>query len=150
MRKFTLAMVIALGAGTAANAEVWEGTGKLLDRDGHELADYTVAVNVEAVEGGDRHMVVTVRNTEGQVLHTDDCLMHRSGIRWTKECTGGTSRGMMLGFGLGTDYYEAKNGKAYSTSITLDGDTGMRLLRVELEHGAATKFFAESLTKRSE
>lgn len=149
MKKTIIATAVALVANIASAAEVWEGPGKLYNLNRELLAEYTVNVQIEKVSTSEKKVDVTVRDQGGAVIHSDACTMRNSGQSWTKDCDGGSSRGFMLDYGLGIDYYEANDGKAYATDIVIDSNTQMRLLRTELENGQAQKFFAEILTKRS-
>ncbi len=68
---------------------------------------------------------------------------------WKKECQHGSSSGYMFdkSSGLGIDYYEGTDGKAYATNIIFDKKNRMRLLRTELVDGKASHFFVETLKK---
>lgn len=147
MKKTLIALITALTAPSATATELWNGEGKLFNRQRDLLAEYTLEVRVDDVSPSEATVEVTVRDQSGAIVQFDHCQMHKKDNGWTKDCDGGTSRGKMFAFGLGVDYYEAKDGKAYATNIVIDSGTQMRLFRTELVNGQAQRFFAETLTK---
>jgi hypothetical protein len=135
----------------AGNAtESWVGRGKVYDRQRQTVEDYTLEVDVEAAApaGAARSFSVTVRNLNGDVTFSDRCVESDAGDAWTRQCTGGSSEGRTFDFGLGVDYYVAKDGTAFATDVFHVDATHMRLLRTQLEQGEATKFYVEALTKK--
>ena len=146
--KVLLAAALGLnGVGMAApSVEHWSGHGRLYDQDRTEISRYDLDVYVEDVAPG--LQAVSVRVTvDGRVVHENQCQLRLGDERWRKTCDDGEGGGYWFAFGLGSEYYETRDGKAYATQIIRDGDRRMRLVRTELQGIEATKFFAEELTK---
>ena len=131
---------------------VWRGDGAVYTIHHKLLSQYTLEVTVTPISTTQEQMVVEVRDNTGVMVHQDRCQSTQTAKdAWTKVCSGGTSHGNMLDatFGLGYDYYEAVDGKAYATTIVIDNPSTMRLFRYELVNGGATKFFVERLHRIS-
>ena len=141
-----------IGNIASAPTEVWQGKGKLQSVDRQQVSEYTLEVRIEEVSDVQNKVKVEIRDLNGQLIKTDNCVTQKyPGHAWTKACDGGASRGYMVAdeLGLGIDYYEATDGKAYSTTIIFDSATEMRLFRTALLDGRATHFFAEALKRVS-
>ena len=67
---------------------------------------------------------------------------------WTSECDNGNGGGRCFGEGLCVSYVEDKTGKSFATTIIKDDDNNMRMLRTELDHGKAVRFYREKLHKK--
>lgn len=150
--KLNLALALcSLSASPAFAATLWQGQGQLSDIRGKIIGNYSVSVSIEQLSAASERVKVEVVAANGAIVHKDTCLTFKSEKGWKKECDGGTSSGTMYApqFGLGMDYYVAKDGLAYATNIILDGENEMRLLRTELNNGQATRVFAEKLTRVS-
>lgn len=152
--KRIIIIALALSATVvSATTEVWQGKGKRQTVDRQQVTEYTLEVRIDKISDTESKVKVEIRDLTGQLIITDNCVTQKfPSHAWTKTCDGGASRGYMVAdeLGLGVDYYEATDGKAYSTTIILDSATEMRLFRTALVEGRATHFFAEALRKTSE
>ncbi len=148
MKKLILTIALtATHQSMAATTDVWEGPGSLFDTQGRATGIYSLVVE-NTKKGNQIQRNVTVTLPDGST-HREQCLMteSRSG-GWTSDCDNGKGGGQCFGEGLCISYTEDGTGKAYATTIVMDGPSEMRLLRTELQYGQAVRFFREKLHKR--
>lgn len=131
----------------AITTNIWEGPGSLFDAHGNLSGSYNLVV--ENTQTGNKiKSNVTVTLADGRV-HKQQCLMTETGKdSWESNCDHGKGSGHCFGEGLCVSYEENSTGKAYATTIVMDGPSDMRLLRTELLNGKAVQFFREKLHKR--
>ena len=148
MKKLIIALALVASPATfAASTDIWEGPGSLFDVQGNPLSTYSLVV--ENIKNGNQiQSNVTVTLPDG-TIHKQQCLMtETSQDGWKSDCDHGKGGGHCFGEGLCISYEEDSTGKAYATTIVMDGPTDMRLLRTELQNGQAVRFFREKLHKR--
>lgn len=68
---------------------------------------------------------------------------------WSTQCQNGSGGGLCFGDGLCQSYIENASGQAFATTVIMDKDNSMRLLRTELANGEAVHFFRERLFKQT-
>jgi hypothetical protein len=146
----SLIMALALiGAQSsfAATTDVWEGPGALFDLQGNSISTYTLLVE-NTKNGSQIQSNVTITLPDG-TTQKEQCLMTETGANhWTSKCDYGSGGGSCFGEGMCISYEADANGKAFATTIAMDGPNDMRLLRTELKNGQAVQFFREKLHKR--
>ncbi len=148
MKKLILTIaMIAPQQTLAATTDIWEGSGSLFDTKCNPTGTYSLVVE-NTKNGNQIQSNVTVILPDGSV-HKKHCLMTESSSEsWKSECDNGKGGGHCFGEGLCVSYVEDGTGKAYATTIAMDGPSDMRLLRTELQNGQAVRFFREKLHKR--
>ncbi|MBI3535480.1 MAG: hypothetical protein HY072_08375 [Deltaproteobacteria bacterium] len=67
---------------------------------------------------------------------------------WKSECDHGNGGGYCFGEGLCISYETDTAGQAFTTTIIMDGQSDMRLMRTELHNDKAVRFFREKLHKK--
>jgi hypothetical protein len=143
----TLLLLASQTTFAATSPTVWEGQGTLTTVHGQQLSTYKLLVErTEDKSGGVTNVTVTLPDgsTQNHVCRTTD----GSHGGWKSVCDHGTGGGRCLTEGLCISYEEEAGGKAFATSIVMDGPADMRLLRTELQDGKAVQFFSEKLHKR--
>jgi len=148
MKTLILAMtLIASQHSFAGSTDVWEGPGSLFDVKGNATSTYNLVVE-NTKSGSQIQSNVTVTLPDG-TTHKQQCLMtETSQDGWTSKCDHGNGGGPCFGGGFCISYVSNSTGKAYATTIVMDGPSDMRLLRTELQNGQAVQFFREKLHKR--
>ena len=129
MKVFIFTAVIGIFAQPAFASEVWLGRGVISDVETDQVSEYNLRVDIDdsgpttAEHPGKKVVIVTITDDAGQVISTERCVQQSgSDHSWQKNCTNGTSKGYIMKYGLGVDYYETKSGKNYSTTIVLDSE----------------------------
>ena len=138
--------IIASQTTFAASTEVWEGPGSLFDVRGNFSGTYNLVVE-NTKSGHQMRSNVTVTLPNG-TSHKHQCIMTEAGAGWNSECDHGKGGGRCYGEGLCLSYEKDSTGKAYATTIVMDGPSDMRLLRTALQNGQAVQIFREKLHKR--
>lgn len=148
MKKLIFAIaLIATQQIFAAEIEIWEGPGSLFDLQGNPSGVYNLVVeNTKRDQQIQSHVTVTL--SDGTVFKQQCLMTETTEGRWKSECDNGKGGGQCFGEGLCISYVEDSTGKAYATTIAMDGPSDMRLLRTELQKGKAVRFFREKLHKR--
>jgi hypothetical protein len=143
---FALVLIGSQTAGAAAT-DIWEGSGTLFELQGKPTGTYDLLV--ENTRNGDQtQSQVTVTLADGTIYKQQCLITQKVPGKWISECDHGKGGGACLGEGLCLSYEEDSSGKAYATTIVIDGPADMRLVRTELQSGQAVRFFREKLHKR--
>lgn len=148
MKKLLIALILmASSAAFAAKTEVWEGPGTLFDDQGKVVSSYHLVVE-NTKNGREILSHVTVTFPDG-TERKSQCRMTETGQKgWVSDCDHGKGGGACFGEGLCESYEEDSTGRAFASTIVMDGSANMRLLRTELKNGRAVHFFREKLQKR--
>ena len=129
-----------------AATDIWEGPGQLFDLNGQPAGAYNLVVEVTK-NGVQTETHVKVALSDGtQIQRT--CTSTSLGVGWSSKCDYGTGGGYCFGEGLCLSYEEDASGRAFATTIVMDGPNDMRLVRTELQNGQAVRFFREKLHKK--
>lgn len=148
MKALVLGLILAATQNSfAASTDTWEGPGSLFDTKGSEISTYNLVVE-NTKNGNQIQSNVTVTLPDGSVQKQQCKMTETAQDQWTSECDHGKGGGHCFGEGLCISYEEDSAGKAYATTIVMDGPADMRLLRTELQNGQAVHFFREKLHKR--
>lgn len=145
-----LLSLVAASTASASTNEIWKGEGKLYGLNRDLVSTYNVEVHIETNSESEKQVEVQIHDQKGNTIQTNVCNMKSQDLTWIKNCDNGTSRGAMFEHGLGIDYFETSQGKSFATNIVMDSDSRMRLFRVEMLNGKATRFFVEVLNKISD
>ncbi len=149
MKKTILTLALALTLSRAAfaqNTDVWTGPGSLFDVQGKSLGNYNLVV--ERTKSGSQILsLITVTLPDGAIQKQQCSITETSATAWKSECDHGKGGGHCFGEGLCISYEENSMGRAFSTTIVMDGADNMRLVRTELQNGRAVRFFREKLQK---
>jgi hypothetical protein len=149
MKKVIIAAFTTLWTGGIALADVWTGSGSLYDSNRNLIGTYDLTVNMETTADGSRTTAVKVTLPDGTEKHIN-CQSSGSENKWSKTCDDGMAGGgYYFDRGLISEYVENADGLGQATTIILDSENEMRLLRTELRDNDASRFFVESLTKVS-
>ena len=148
MKTLILAMTLIVSQHSfAASTDIWEGPGSLFDVKGNPTSTYNLVVE-NTKNGNQIQSNVTVTLPNGTTQQQQCLMTETSQDGWTSKCDHGNGGGHCFGEGLCISYEEDSSGKAYATTIVMDGPSDMRLLRTELLNGQAVQFFREKLHKR--
>lgn len=146
-----LTLTTTLYAGPAAatpakSKQVWKGNGEILDRSGRSVAKYRLVMTVTPKGAGrsERDVRIYVR---GRQIKRMTCQATAHGRGWKQTCGAVRGGGTCFGDGLCMDYVTDGKGLAWATTIVNDGRRSMRLLRTELRHQKAVRFFRERLRR---
>lgn len=146
MKKVIVLIATLVSSAAFAGTDVWEGSGSLFDLQGQPAGDYQLVVE-NTTSGNEIQNLVTVTLADGSFKKLQ-CIMTKSGDGWTSICDQGQGGGHCFGEGLCISYVADATGKAFATTIVMDGPSDMRLLRTELQNGQAVRFFREKLHKK--
>jgi hypothetical protein len=143
-----LALAGSCGAAAAApHDEVWKGSGTLFDRKRNAIAEYRLEMYRTTVSPTVQLREVRVYLPGGR-LKKMTCRTRNTDKGWTSDCGESRGGGACFGDGLCIDYAVEEGGRAFATTIVMDGKDTMRLLRTELVHGKAVRFFRERLVRQ--
>ena len=146
MKKLILTLALISSSSAFAATEVWEGAGSLFDVQGNTIGDYQLKVE-NSKDGNKTQSQVTITLPKGQII-TENCSITNDEKGWKSECGPSKGGGQCLGEGLCISYEEDGTGKAYATTIVMDGPSDMRMLRTELQAGKAVRLYREKLHKK--
>lgn len=141
---FTSYTAIAGTAGTSPAAK-WVGKGIRFNHDKANAQPYGLEVVIDK-SGADEISKVTVTPAAGSEILIE-CRRSDGKQGWSLDCTNGKGGGYCFAHGMCQTYVADATGRAYATTISMDGPTSMRILRTELENGNAVAFYQETLQK---
>jgi hypothetical protein len=148
MRILILALVsLAAQHGFASTTDTWVGPGSTFDLKGAQVSTYELIVeNIKT--GNQTQSTITINLPTGKTekLTCSSTDLGKEG--WKSACAQTKGGGNCFGEGLCISYEEDAAGTAFATTIVMDGPSDMRLLRTELHHGMAVRFFREKLHKK--
>ncbi|MBX9767182.1 MAG: hypothetical protein K2X47_07925 [Bdellovibrionales bacterium] len=131
----------------AGTPDIWEGDGALFEVHGKPAVTYHLVVeNTKTADITNTNVTVTL--PDGTAIKQQCVMTERTPGKWSSECDHGKGGGSCFGEGLCISYEEDAMGRAFATTIVMDGPSDMRILRTELQNGQATRFFREKLHKR--
>lgn len=142
---FTLALTSAQFS--LAATDIWKGQGTVFGFKNDVQSNYDLIVK-NTKNGEKTASEILILLPDGNNINLSCTNNTSSDNSWTSDCTQGQGGGRCFGEGLCISYLENKNGKAYATTIVMDGPKKMRLLRTELQNGRAVKFYRENLQKQ--
>jgi hypothetical protein len=126
-------------------ATTWTGHGAVVGLDGEELSLFDVTVT-------ERHLDDQRIEIRGEVTLADGRRIpieqERIGSeqRFRLETNQGTGGGLCFGEGLCQTYEDVGGGKAFASTLVVDGGR-LRILTTELAQGRAVRFTRQTLTK---
>lgn len=147
MKHLTLTLALVLAQHCIAAADVWKGEGSLFKLNGESEGSYSLTVK-NTRNGSVTESEITVALANGAIINLQCTNTAGEGESWSSLCGHGKGGGRCLGEGLCISYLEGESGKAFATTIAMDGPSDMRLLRTELKDGKAVRFFREKLHRQ--
>jgi hypothetical protein len=131
-------------ARASGGRELWQGQGVLFDRSNRPIRNYRLEVYRTEVSATKSLTEVKIFLPDGTVKN-ESCETTKTAGGWVSDCKLRKGSGACFGDGLCIDYSEDRSGHAFATTIVMDGQDAMRLLRTELVNGKAVRFFREKL-----
>lgn len=146
-----LTLVAATGLVAAApdkgNVESYRGEGTLFSDKRQVIGKYSLELTRAKAAQNVIQQKVVVKLPDGRTETRECRIFQADGAEsWRSECEGGTGGGHCFGDGLCIDYLSMEGGRSFATTIAMNDDGSMRLLRTELVDGKAVRFYRESLT----
>lgn len=148
--KTIIIMALISAQQSFAATDIWKGQGSVFGTKDETQSNYELTVkNTHKGERTDSEITVQLPNgTQINLTCTNNSDSHGKSSSWSSECSHGKGGGRCFGEGLCISYLEDASGKAFATTIAMDGPSKMRLLRTELQNGKAVKFYREVLLKQ--
>ncbi len=131
----------------AKTVQTWQGPGSTFDLQGQVTSSYELTVENTKNEG-QTDTRVTIAFPDGRKIEKQCLMTEKTKESWTVQCDHGNGGGQCFGEGLCISYEADANGHAFATTIIVDGENDMRLLRTELQDGKAVRFFREKLQRK--
>lgn len=147
MKKLAALLTLVIVQQAAAGTSVWKGEGALFGINGTSQGEYELTVT-NTKSGDVTESNIHIKTAEGSVIDLQCTNTAGSEDSWSSLCGHGKGGGSCFGEGLCISYLDSGNGKAFATTIVMDGAADMRLLRTELQNGKAVRFFREKLHKQ--
>ena len=147
MKKLALLLTLVIAQQAAATTTIWKGEGALFNINGKSEGQYELTVTNNKT-GDVTESNIQIKTANGSVIDLQCTNTAGKDESWSSQCGHGKGGGRCLGEGLCISYLEESSGKAFATTIAMDGPTDMRLLRTELQNGKAVRFFREKLHKQ--
>ena len=129
----------------AQSAETWTGPGEIFNMKGESLQTYNLVVKNTPQENGTILSEVKIDLPDGSIINQKCDITHGQN-GWSTVCENSSGGGRCYGEGL-CQSYTVDGDKAFATTIVMDGENSMRLLRTELHNGEAVRIFREKLNK---
>jgi hypothetical protein len=147
MKKLAVILTLVVAHQATATTSIWKGEGSMFNQTGTNVGQYELTVtnnkNAEVTESK-----IQIKTANGNLIEMLCTNTENKDGGWASICGQSKGGGRCFGEGLCISYSEDGNGKAYATTIVMDGASDMRLLRTELENGKAIRFFREKLHKQ--
>ncbi len=126
---------------------LWLGRGVMFTPGGELASEYEVRMTRDR-EGERETQHIEVLLPDGDSLQIEQTLA-MEGDRFLVEGSSGEGGGYNLGDGMVLAHSRLADGKEQVQVIAMDGDEEMRIVRIELQGGEATRFFRESYRRPS-
>lgn len=147
MKTLAALLTLVIVQQAAAGTSVWKGEGALFGTNGTNQGEYELTVT-NTKNGDVTESKIHIKTAEGSVIDMQCTNTAADNGSWSSQCNHGKGGGSCFGEGLCISYLDSGSGKAFATTVVMDGASDMRLLRTELQNGKAVRFFREKLRKQ--